>query len=540
MATTKYAGTTGMLGNGGGDYNTADSALKKKIAQNQLNIKSNPNFVQSEVQRTLQVIQNRQNQGMDTSAQQKYLTNNLGYKAPTTSTAATTPTMTGTTTTLPAVTTPKTNAQQGSELMDLMRQYAQKQATPFSYDPNSDPSYQAALKRTQQNINDGNSAVQAELNRRGILNSTITSDRMAETSANAMNQLESEIVPTLQQQAYQQYLNNLQQEQQQFANLGSLASMYQNEDQRNFGNRVTEAGLTGNYMPEGAQNAINAILQLKQQAETKGISAAELAKLSAQADGYRAQLLSMGIDPTQYAATVNYNTARTNKAGLRTLQGQAMDLQNKQANLDAANAVSQLTGRLVSPQGDWSGLYRQATNPNAPLTMAGQNQAFNQNLANQQFAYQKARDAISDQQWRAKFDEDARQFGLSYALNMLSEQNQQAYREAQIGLAQDDNARSWAQLDAELAQQSAPTVKYDGMNPTQVLDAARQRFSVTNKDGAVVVPQDNVTKDKIYQYVGSMGLPDTQANQVMLSLGLTSKDIDSYDKKYGYGGQSPN
>lgn len=43
----------------------------------------------------------------------------------------------------------------------------------------------------------------------------------------------------------------------------------------------------------------------------------------------------------------------------------------KAANLNAANIVSQLTGKLVNPTDDWGGLYRQAGNSNTPLTMAG-------------------------------------------------------------------------------------------------------------------------------------------------------------------------
>ena len=72
---------------------------------------------------------------------------------------------------------------------------------------------------------------------------------------------------------------------------------------------------------------------------------------------------------------------------------------------------------------------------NGTPTLAGQNQAFNQDMANRQFdygvsrdtvadqryedefAYQQARDKITDAQDKRNFDEDVRRFGLDYALS---------------------------------------------------------------------------------------------------------------------------
>lgn len=523
--------TTPGVGNGGANYNTGDQAMKLQIAQNQARISGDAGYKDNEISRALQVIQNRQSQGLDTSAQQKYLTTNLGYKAPSTGATATTPTTTAAAST-PSVNTQMTNTQQGMDLLSQMKAIANREQSQFSYDPNADPLYQAALKRAQANIDSGNSATQAELNRRGILNSTITSDRMSELAAQEMGRVETDVMPSLMQQAYQQYMDNEALKQQQFSNLGALSQSYLGEDQRQFGNRVTEGELTGNYMPEGAQNAINNILQLKQQAEAKGITAAERAQLSAQADGYRAQLLSMGIDPTQYASGVNYNTARTNNAGIRTLGGQTMDLQNKTANLNAAGAYMDATGRVVTPQSDWSGLARQAANPNAPLTMAGQNQAFNQgqqqwqnNFAMEQFAYTKARDAVADSQWSQQFAENMRQFGLNYAMTELQRQDDNAYRNAMTAISQDENARAW------LGMQNTQPAEYSGMTAGQVLSALQSQYidPVTEK---YAPPKDSATKEQIYMQVTGFGLPVGQDDQVLLSMGLTQKDIQDFDKKY--------
>ncbi|WP_054954999.1 hypothetical protein [Paenibacillus dakarensis] len=432
--------------------------------------------------------------------------------------------------------------QEAQSLYEMMKNRATQPVREFSYDPQSDPAYQAALQRARSNIDAGNSQAQAEMNRRGILNSTITSDRMGEISSNEMGRVETDVLPSLMQAAYQRYADQIAQEQQQFQNLGSLYGMNIGEDQRGFDNKVTEAGLTGNYMPSGAQDIINNILDLKRQAEQKGLTAAERANLSARADGFRAQLSSMGIDPSYYGSNVNSKQASQTNPALRTLQGQQLDMQNKAANWSAAQSVWDASGRMVTPQRDWTGLIRQVQNGNAPMTMAAQQQQFIQNqqltenqFRNEQFAYQKARDGISDQQWKAKFDEDVRQFGLSYGLQKLSEQNQQAYREAQIGLSQDDNARMWSQLDAELARSSSGgAAEYKGMSANQVYDAVRSRFLKTdNKSGKEYIPTDAGTKQKIYESVGGMGLPQGQDEQVMMMLGLTAADIAKYDKQYG-------
>lgn len=516
------------LGQGGTNYTTADLAARRAMQSNASRLKTDPSYAESETQRALRVIQERQAKGMDTSQQQKYLTTNLGYKGPTTGTAAA------------ATTAPVTNAQKGQSLMDQITQLAQRQSQQFSYDPNNDPAYQAALKRAQANIQSGNAAAQAEMNRRGILNSTITSDRMGEISAQEMGRVETDVLPSLMQQAYAQFLNQQQQDQQQLANLANSAQMYLSEDQRGIDNQFATADRTGNLaLPAEAQSAINSILSLKQQAEAPGITAAERARLSAQADGYRAQLVGMGIDPSAYASSISSANISANP-GIRTLAGQQMDLANRQANLQAAGVYMDATGRVITPQTDWTGFARQAANPSTPLTLAGQNQQFvqdqqlwNNDFALEQYAYQQARDAIADQQWKAQFDESVRQNGLSYGLDMLREQNQLAYQQASLALSEDDNLRQWATLDYEMANTNTGTgQEYNGMSANQVLSALQGQFAdpETKK-----IPTDSKTKESIYQQVASFGLPIGTDDQVMLALGLTSKDIQSFDKKYGAG-----
>lgn len=481
-----------LLGKGGVNYNTGDAATKKLIAQNQANLK-NDAFKQSEIQRALQVIKERESKGLDTSAQQKYLTSNLGYNPPPTQPQSAPVNSQA----VPNV--PKTNVQQGSDLMELIRQMATKESTPYGgYDAQNDPAYQAALKRTQANIDAGTSAAQAELNRRGILNSTITSDRMAEINAGGMSRLESEIVPQLQAADYQRYLDQENMKNQQLANLGSVAQMYLSEDQRGIDNTNTQAQLTG-YLPGGeqAQNLVNQLLSLKQQAETKGITAAERAKLSNQADGIRAMLSQMGIDASQYGANVNYNTASQASPMIRTLAGQQLD-------------------------------------------MSKQNQQFNQDFTKEQFAYQKARDAISDKQWQKQFDESVRQYGLNYGLNMLQENNQQAYRQAQLALGWDDSDRSWSQLDWQMSNPS--TSSTSGLTANQVLQSMKSLYTepVYTKDefgnqtkAGSQITQDATKREQMFLNVVDSGLSDNETNQILQSLGMTKAEIDKLMQKYG-------
>lgn len=490
------------LGNGVVDYNTAAAEAKKKLVQNQLKINNDPGYVASEQQRALQVIAQRQAAGQDVSGQQKYLTQQLGYKAPAATASAAPAT--------PAPTAPKTNAQQGSDYMAQMAAIAQRQVTPFSYDPNSDPAYQAALTRAKSNIEAGNAQNQAEMNRRGILNSTITSDRGSEIAAQEMGNVETTVLPQLMQQAYQKYIDNLNQQQQQFSNLGTVANNYLSEDQRAIDNTNTTAGLTGN-LPGGeqAQQLYSQLLNLKQQAEAKGITAADRSKLSNQADGIRAMLSTMGVDISKLGANTNYGTASQITPTIRTLAGQNQDLAAQNQSFNQATQTRQL------------------------------NTADKQYA--EQFAYTKARDAISDKQWQTKFDEDVRQNGLSYGLQQLSQQNDQAYKQAQLALSQDDNALAWATLDYN--QSKPDTSKYTGMTASQLLDNLKPLYSepvytVNNLTGK---PEDTgktqLTKDpakltELFETVVDAGLSDTETKQALLSLGYTMKDIESRIKQY--------
>jgi hypothetical protein len=104
---------------------------------------------------------------------------------------------------------------------------------------------------------------------------------------------------------------------------------------------------------------------------------------------------------------------------------QAFTEQRRQNNLDAAFRVGQQIGRVIQPKEDYSLLFNQ---DDAPL-----------NLQGQQVQYQQYRDQIADEQYKQKFDEDVRRFGLEQALREAAQANQFANAAA-------DNARANAQL----------------------------------------------------------------------------------------------
>lgn len=429
-----------------------DAAAKKRLVQSQLKQASNPN--QSGYQGAVKTYMNQQQGGAGSPV--------ASARSMASTTSAASPYST------------QNYSSQTNELLKSMMDRINQPTKEFSYNPQADPAYQAALARAKANINAGNSQAQAEMNRRGILNSTITSDRMGEISAREMGRVETDTLPSLMQQAYQRYMNDQAQQQQNFANMGNLAQMYSNEDQRGFENRVTEAGLTGNWMSPQASAYLQELLGLKQQAETKGITKDERAQLSSQADGIRAQLQALGVDPSQFAASVSYNQASKVNPGVRTLQGQQADLQNKQSNWNAYMDMVNQTGNLgTGPKHNWQQLQN---NANAGgLTLSGQQ--MQNNMQQQQF---------NNTMEQMKFDENVRQHGMEYALRQLEADRNYQLNQDRLGLNE-------AQFGWEMANtntgQSDP--KYS-VNANTLQNMLFQQYGVKDADGQTTIPPDRI------------------------------------------------
>lgn len=356
-------------------------------------------------------------------------------------------------------------------------------------DPRQSAEYAAYQAQADRRAQQGIRAAQESMGSAGFGRSTALGERAQGIQNEQEEYLETQVIPTLlaaererQQQQYNNVINLLSplMSQQSYAdnraqtelgNVYNALGAVTSEQQRGYDNARADAALTGYYISPEAQQAINTLLSLKNRAEAPGVTAADRAELSRQADIVRATLPQYGVDPSQFAANVNYDDASKVKIG-RTLQGQQMD------------------------------------------------------MAQEQFAYQQARDAISDQQWQAIFDRDVQQFGLNYGLNMLQENNQQAYRQAQLALSQDDNTRAWAQLDYQMSQPPS-SGNSGGLTTNQVVSIVKSQYV----DDTGKIPSGE--KENAFLSVVDMGLDDKGTNQALLGIGLTQSEISSLLKKFG-------
>ncbi|SDJ60460.1 hypothetical protein [Paenibacillus naphthalenovorans] len=381
-------------------------------------------------------------------------------------------------------------------------------------DPYSTPQYAAAQAQAQRSAQQGIRAAQEALGAAGFGRSTALGNAAQREQNNATEYLMTQVLPSIQNQLQAQrqaeissltgllnpVYNLISREDTQQRNrqldVRDVIDLLERQGQTAFSNDLArrqdsreEAGLKGYYMPEGAREAINNILGLKQQAEQSGVTADQMAQYRAAADAERNRLYQMDIDPSFVGFDADYATAAQNAANFRGIP-----------------------------------------------TRQTQNDMFNQQMEIQKFEYQKLRDQISDEQYKQKFDEDVRRFGLEFAAN-------EAYRSGQLALAQDDNDRQWAQLDYEMSNSGD---KYRGLNANQVLDNVRNNYTdvvETDTGEAKVITKDPNRRYQMFLDVIDSGLPtDNETNQVLTMLGLSKKEIDTFKARARkeFGGNSGN
>lgn len=282
--------------------------------------------------------------------------------------------------------------------------------TPFSYNADSDPAYQAALRAAQQNLSVNQKNTNAQLRATGQGKSSYSETVANQLANQSAENVANNILPIYAQQAYQQYQDNI----------GNQRNLYQDYNQQDFQNPITEAATTGTYQNAATKNALDMVMMYKAAAEAPGVTAAQRAEYSKLADQQRAIIDANGGNSTQVGANINSKNVNRTAVGMRTLTGQQVDLQGKQANMDAATAVSNMTGKVITPQTDWQGLVRQAANPNTPLNAS-------QGNFNRQQTFNEGQQGWNNQFDQAKFDEDTRRYGLDYALQQqqiaISQQN---------------------------------------------------------------------------------------------------------------------
>lgn len=184
-----------------------------------------------------------------------------------------------------------------STLSDALNQLKQ----PFQFNPETDPRYKASVQLAQQNAQKASKAAAEQYNSLGILNSTVTGDRLGQIQQSAMGDISARLVPEL-------YNSALQERNQNIAQLSQLANMLQGtannerdfnrgalESDRNFG--LQESNVTGKYLPSEAKSLLDELMQLKDTNRYGTVPGA-----GERADAIRQLLPRFGINPADFGA----------------------------------------------------------------------------------------------------------------------------------------------------------------------------------------------------------------------------------------------
>lgn len=374
---------------------------------------------------------------------------------------------------------------------------------PFQYNPENDQAYQAYVQQALSNLNTTQANTNARLRAGGQGKSSYS-----ETLA---NQLGNQAAQEMQNTMIQQYLPMAyQQHQDQISNLGNL---YNTEYQQDVTRPLSIAQQTGTYQDPELMNLYNTVLQAKQ-SYSAAQTPAERKAANQAAEMARQQIRMMGGNPDLVSAKVTYDQALGNQGnfGIRTLAGQAQDLAAKQTNLDAAMAVGDRSGRMVAPQSDWTGLYRQAANPDTPMNWNAQQDVFNNNMQNRQQNFNEGQQAWQNefqnrqqnfnegqqgwenqfnlrqqdfneaqQAWKNTFDEkqfeeDTRRFGLNYAIDLQA----QNLRKKQFDYEKELNADAKKDMETEYKGQIADMILSQNL-PDDQTEELFKKYGINDK-----------------------------------------------------------
>lgn len=368
--------------------------------------------------------------------------------------------------------------------------------TPFQYNPESDQAYQAYVQQALSNLNTTQANTNARLRAGGQGKSSYS-----ETLANQLgNQAAQDMQNTMIQQylpmAYQQYQDRI----------GNLGNLYNTEYQQDVTRPLSIAQQTGTYQDPELMNLYNTVLQAKQNYSAAQTPAERKAANQA-AEMARQQIRMLGGNPDLVSAKVTYDQALGNQGnfGIRTLAGQAQDLASKQTNLDAALAVGDRSGRMVAPQSDWTGLYRQAANADTPMNWNAQQDIFNNNMQNRQQTFNEGQQIFDNefrnrqqnfnegqqawenqfnqtqQAWKNSFDEkqfgeDTRRFGLNYAIDLQA----QNLRKNQFNYEKEMNAEAKKDMETQYKGQLADMILSQNL-PDDQTDELLKKYGINEK-----------------------------------------------------------
>lgn len=357
----------------------------------------------------------------------------------------------------------------------------------FTYDPETDPAYQAQRQLAQLRAGDATKNAMEAANEKGVFGSSLMTNQMGQIQQRA-EQEAAAFIPEYRQQAYGQFQDRI-------ANANNLIGQAGNLRSQGFNEATTEASITGQYMSPQARTLLDGLFSLKSQAETSGITKEARAALSKQADGIRAQLTGMGVDASQFGSNVNLNTARgnTGKAGLDTMAKQAQDYSQSADKRNYDRSI------IESDRGYNRGVLE----------------------SDRAFTYTQGRDKVADERWQTEFDRIKEQDGIQNAIAWANQSLNQTEFE-------DSSAYKWAGLDAELAAAFSEGAKYEGMSANDVVNNARKNFE--DEDG--VLPTDEKLREQMYMQIVAAGLPDADEIQALSAVGFTKDQIAILDKKH--------
>lgn len=248
----------------------------------------------------------------------------------------------------------------------LIKNVQDRMSAPMQ-DVYSTPQFAAAQATQNRNAGYANRQAQESMGESGFGRSTNLADRVQHNQNSANEYLMTQMVPQIQQQLAGQRqaeitnqmailnpvmsLMNRQDTlaQNHLANLKGVTDLLGSQNQNDITNQRNaaadaraDAGMTGYYMPQGARESINAILDLKRQAEQQGVTPDQMSQFKTAADAERAKLYQMGVDPNVVGFDANYDQAAKNVANFKGIQ----TMQGRNNELNEVQLMAQLTGKM--------------------------------------------------------------------------------------------------------------------------------------------------------------------------------------------------
>lgn len=403
---------------------------------------------------------------------------------------------------------------------------AQFQAQPpkqqaFNLDPNSDPVYQRALTQAKSNAQSASGDAMAALNKRGILDSTITSDRVAGIQQDAVSNVDANLLPQLSQQAFQRY----QDAENQKSQADQLA--------------IQQGQLTGYYQSPEMQKQYAAVTQAKQDYANAKTPEERIAAHQ-RAEAARGVLEKMNANAGLVGSdvTLDQANANANKFGVQTQAAKEFDTNMtynqgrdkvadnqwaKTFDLNNTQTMAALTGYL--PNGTPTNAKQQQDLDNL-WTAAGQTGKIPDILADM-YGLPHGTPTQSAYQFAANYERGAYESDRNYSRGALESDRNYA-------LAQDDNDLAWIKADNDMSQPG----KTQTVSPAAAGQILSQSLSKTvgNDNGKPVYGTitDPVKREQAFLNTwntsGVASGPDTV--EMLSKAGYTADEITKYQKKY--------